>query len=90
MSNFIMRYYYFLKDDSDLLENLVNILKRNELELAGSIQQSSLLDIRGFYFNLADSSDRMYILGIKTVNEKGGWAPGGMSWFFGKMTLKCG
>ncbi len=74
MPNFIMQYYYFLKDDSDLLENLVKILKRNGLDLAGSIQPSTLLDGRGFYFNLADSSGRMTILGIKTVNDEGGWA----------------
>ncbi|MEA4925481.1 MAG: hypothetical protein VB084_09245 [Syntrophomonadaceae bacterium] len=74
MSNFIIQYYYFLKDDSGLLENLVNILKRSGLDPAESIQPSTLLDSRGFYFNLADISGKMNILGIKTTNGEGGWA----------------
>jgi hypothetical protein len=73
MSNFIIRYYYFLKDDAELMENLVQILKQNEVGQAGSIQPSAFLDSRDFYFTLDDLSGRMNILGIKTSNKAEGW-----------------
>jgi len=73
MSSFIVRYYYFLKDDAEQANNLTAVLEQQPLQLADSIQPATFLAKEGFYFNLSDLSGKMGILGISTPPELPEW-----------------
>lgn len=73
MSSFIVRYYYFLKDDAEQGNNMTAVLEQQSMKLVDSIQSANFLVKEGFYFNLSDFSGKMHILGISTPPDLPEW-----------------
>ena len=73
LTDFVLRCYYFLKDDVAQTESLVNVCKQNSLSGLNSDSLPNCSDTAGFFFKLTDASDKMNILGIKTPADAGCW-----------------
>jgi hypothetical protein len=71
--DFILRYYYFLKDDIVQTESLVNVFKQKSLSVINSSSVPDFSEPVGFFFNLTDASGKMNILGIKAPADAGSW-----------------
>ncbi len=73
-SHFIMRYYYFLEDETESLERLVTVFNQNSLISFDKNLPAKFLDQAGVFYTLNDASGKMNILTIKTLSEVGSWA----------------
>jgi hypothetical protein len=73
MACFILRYYYFLKDDISSGEGLIKMCKDNSFTAGTGNVSSELIKPAGVYFELPDSSNKMVILGVKTPDDADGW-----------------
>jgi len=73
MSSYVLRYYYFLKDDTSAVEGLARVFQDNSYTAAAGTISSELVKPGGIYFNLPDSSNKMLILGVKTPDNEDGW-----------------
>ncbi len=76
MANYILRYYYSLRDDLEQQENLINVFKRNSLDQVNNASAADFDNIGRFYFTLADASGKMGILGVKTSADETSWNSG--------------
>lgn len=76
MENYILRYYYSLKNDLEQHENLKNIFERNSLSQINNPSPADYAKETGFYFNLIDASGKMAILAVKIPADENGWNNG--------------
>lgn len=74
MSDYILRYYYFLKEETALSETLADVLKQHSFSAAGSCTQAYFQEQTSFYYHFTDSSGKMNILGAKVPAAETGWA----------------
>jgi len=73
-SHFIMRYYYFLEEETEPMERLVTVFNQNSFNSFDNELPATFLEQAGVFYTLNDASGKMKILTIKTLPEVGGWA----------------
>lgn len=75
MPYFILRCYYFLKDETGLMERLAGVFRQNSLDYRSqNPSQDFLEEPSGFIYTLRDAAGKMKILTVKTCSDAGGWA----------------
>lgn len=73
MTDFLLRYYYFLKDEQAQTESLIHVLRQNSLRVIDSSSWQDFSESECSFFTLHDASGRMNILGIKNPVDAGSW-----------------
>ena len=73
MSSFILRYYYFLKEETASSERLTNVLIQNSISVASKSPAMDFWGKTGFFYHLPDSSGKMNILGANIPAETDSW-----------------
>lgn len=76
MANYILRYYYSLRDDLGQQEKLINVFKQNSFDQVNNASAADFANISRFYFSLADASGKMGILGVKASTDEISWNSG--------------
>ena len=73
MSSFILRYYYFLKEETASSERLTNVLIQNSISVASKSPTMDFGGQTGYFYHLPDSSGKMNILGANIPAETDSW-----------------
>jgi hypothetical protein len=72
---FILRSYYFLKDETGLMERLAGVFLQNSLSYRSQNPPQDFLEEQtGFIYTLQDAAGKMMILTVKTRSDAVGWA----------------
>lgn len=73
-SHFILRYYYFLEDEIEPLEQLAEIVSQNAQTISGNNPPAQLIDQSASYYKLNYPQGKMIILAVKTSVQDDYWA----------------
>ena len=73
MAAFVVRYYYSLKDDSDCIDSLADILTQHSYTAITGEAAPDFANPGGFFGRLTDYSGKMAILAVKTPDATGDW-----------------
>lgn len=73
MSSFIIRYYFFLKEETAQSDRLANVWRQNSISLISNSPAADFAEQTGFFFNLLDASGKMNIIAVKIPAETDSW-----------------
>jgi hypothetical protein len=73
MSQFAIRFFYFLKDDIESLKKLTEILNRHGFNYRAEIDSSIVMQPQGVFYGLVYPQGKLEILGVKTPLDGDGW-----------------
>ncbi len=74
ISHFILRFYYFLEDETEPLERMAAVLDKSSLVSCGGNTLPKMLDQSGMFYRLNCSHAKMQVLAVKTAQEDATWS----------------